>query len=112
MPFSLLVLPVLVVIALLVATVFLVHVALLRVDAVFLVVGASLRVVFDCCVVAVCLAGVALARAVFGARVAAVSVCRVARGARRRIKLQCPRGARTWCPPESSLKSFKFDLKD
>ena len=99
MPFSLLVLPVLVLFALLDAAAFLVPVALLRVDAVFLVAGAFLRVVFNRGVVAVCLAGVALARAVFGARVAAVSVCRVARGARRRIKLQCPRGARpSGCP--------------
>ena len=95
MLFSLLALPILVVFAPLVDAAFLVPVALLRVDAVFLVVGAFLRVVFVCRVVAVCLAGVALARAVFGARVAAVFVCLVARGARRRIKLQCPRGART-----------------
>ena len=111
MPFSLLALPILGVFAFLVAVAFLVSVALPRVHAVFLVNGAFLRVMSVCRVIAVCLAGVALARAVFGARVAAVSVCRVARGARRRINLQCPRGARTWCAPESSLKSFKFDLK-
>ena len=99
-------LPVLVVFALLVAAAFLVLVALIRVDAVFVVVGAFLRVVFDGRVVAVCLAGVALARAVLGARVADVSVCRVARGARRRIKLQCPRVARTWCPPKIFFEIF------